>query len=236
MADLKLEKSLEKYGNILAKKDIETIEIIGSCDNQGILEMKIYDKIELNPNVSHKISLVSLDATSFFPNLTELNNKFYYNNGTANKEITLHTGGYNITDYNTSIKEGIKSNGDNPDYITIELNTGTGRSKVILSNNYKVYFNKNNTWRDVLGFPAADLTTNGVHTSTKIVDVQPTQKIHINCNLCSGTILNGKVSNVLYSFSNNKKFGSSLTIRPNPLIPRKLLNTNIDKAKISISG
>ena len=40
------------------------------------------------------------------------------------------------------------------------------------------------------------------------------------------------MTNILFSFPNNKKYGAVLSINPNPLIPRKLVNTNIDKVRL----
>src|SRR5438876_1111920 len=135
----KVETALKQHSSTLSQKDVVCIELVGHCDNQGVMETKMINPAKLSPNVSHKISLVSFHTTSFFPNLTAANNKFYYNNGTANREVTLDTGGYNIKDYYDAIQVAMKANGDDPKNLVIELIEATGKTRIILQNGYKVY-------------------------------------------------------------------------------------------------
>ena len=228
----KFEKALLLITSTLSQKDVVCIELAGHCDNAGIMEVRMTNPPKLTPNVSHKISLVSFHTTSFFPNLTTANNKFYYSNGTQDREVTLDTGGYNIKDYYEAIQVAMKANGDDPKNLVIELIEATGKTRIVVQSNYKVYFNRNNTWRGVLGFPANDLTSNGVYISTRIANVVLTQKVYAKCNLCSETNYNGQSSNILFSFPNNKRYGAVLSVNPNPLIPRKLVNANIDKVRL----
>ena len=122
--------------------------------------------------------------------------------------------------------------GDDPKNLVIELVKATGKCRIILSNGYSVYFNKSKTWRNVLGFDATDLTTNGIHKSVRIVEVKDIHKVHAKCNLCTGTIYNGVSSNILFSFENDKRYGSEFTIKPNNLNHKKLVNTTIDKVRV----
>jgi hypothetical protein len=103
--------------------------------------------------------------------------------------------------------------------------------RITLKNSYKVYFNKDNTCRDILGFGETDFIRDGVYTSAKIARVVVTDKVYAKCNLCSDTLFNGATSNILFSFPNNKRYGAVLSVNPNPLIPRKLVNRNIDKVR-----
>jgi len=226
--------AIKQLSDITAQKDTILLELRGVCDKQGVFETKLKKPIKLTSNVSHKISLVSFSATSFFPNLDESSNKFYYSSGssTAVKTITLDTGAYNIKDYYETIKMYMIKNGDDPKNLVIDLNMATGKVSIILTNGYKVYFNRNNTWRNVLGFNAVDLSTDNIHVSTKIADVMTTYMVYAKCNLCCGTILNGEESNILFSFPNNKKYATLLSIKPNPLIPIKLAGSVFDKVRL----
>ena len=228
----KIEAALRQLSSTLSQKDVICIELVGICNNSGVMETRMIHPPKQTPNVSHKISLVSFQTTSFFPNLTTVNNKFYYNYGTQTKEVTMDTGGYNIKDYYEAIQVFMKANGDDPKNLVIELIEATGKTRITLQNNYKVYFSRNDTWRDVLGFNARDLIRDGIYVSTKIANVVLTQKVYAKCNLCSETNFNGESSNILFSFPNNKRYGAVLSVNPNPLIPRKLVNTNIDKVRL----
>lgn len=227
--------AIKQLSNITAQKDLVLLPLEGTCNANGVFEVDINDTINLTENVSHKISLVQFSGCSFFPNLTEDSNKFYYNNGSVDRTVTLDTGAYNIANYYENVKLYMIKYGDDPKNLVIELNQATGKVHIILNNGYKVYFNKDNTWRNTLGFGAVELSGNNIHVATKIAEVINTYMVYAKCNLCSGTILNGKKSSILFSFPNDKKYGASLTIKPNPIIPVKFVGTKIDKVRIEFS-
>ena len=189
---------------------------------------------KLTSNVSHKVSLVSFQTTSFFPNVTETNNKVYYRNAsdTVDKVVTVDTGGYSIEDYYDAISTAIAANNDDPKNIYIELVKASGKVRITLKSGYKVFFNKDCTWRDALGFTAINLVRDNVYTSAKVAHVVTTEKVYAKCNLCSDTLFNGETTSILFSFPNSKRYGSLLNVNPNPLIPRKLVNTHIDKVRL----
>ena len=174
-----MENAMEKMNNLLNKKEIVNIEILGTCDKNGLLVQNLNFPVKLNQNVSHKISLVSLETTSFFPNVTSSNNKFYYSvaadteetkDGVKTvvkapvKEVTITDGAYEIKQYNEAVQSAIEANGDVKDNITISLNESTAMTSIVLKGGYRVYFDKANTWRDVLGFDGKVLNTNGSHS------------------------------------------------------------------------
>ena len=230
----KIEAAIKQLSSISAQKDVVCIELVGKCNDQGVFEVRMTNPPKLTSNVSHKISLVSFQTTSFFPNVTETNNKFYYRNATdtADKVVTVDTGGYNIEDYYDAISVAMLANNDDPKNLLIELVKASGKVRITLKNGYKVYFNKDNTCRDILGFTEINLIRDNVYTSANIARVVTTEKVYAKCNLCAETLFNGETSNILFSFPNNKRYGSLLSVNPNPLIPRKLVNTNIDKVRL----
>jgi hypothetical protein len=67
----------------LSRKEHITLEVDGTCDANGILNQRLSRSVKLNPNVSHKIALATLESVSFFPNADSSNNKFYYSVPTA---------------------------------------------------------------------------------------------------------------------------------------------------------
>lgn len=227
----------EKLLNHFSHKESVTIEIDGVCDENGVLVQELTKTIKLNENVTHQIALVSLETSSYFPNVTSENNKFYYSvkDSETVKEITLIPGAYDIKQYSDEIKKAVNQNGDQEKNITIEMIEGTGRIRVILDGGYKVFFNRPNTWRDCLGFHAKDLITDGSHLSDKIARILPIQKINVGCNLCSGSIGNKNKpnrGNILFSFPNSKKFGVPLTLAPTVLRRRELLTKTFDTVRL----
>jgi hypothetical protein len=204
-----MEATLQRLNNILSYKRIETYEIVDTCDRSGQIIMQLPFQAEFKEDATYYISLVELSTTSFFPNVTESNNKFYYS-GPDNviKEITLLTGSYEIKDYADAIANAVpKVNNLNP--IEISLSTSTGRVNIKLANDYKIYFDRDNTWRDELGFEPVILVARE-NISTNIANILKIQKIYLSCDICKGSYFNGKQSNILWSFSNSKRYGYPL--------------------------
>jgi hypothetical protein len=235
-----MSEKMDTFIDRISRKEEKVIGINGNCNDEGILEQILTDSVSLNPNVTHKIALSSLAGTSFFPNLTKASNKFYYSTGGSEiKTVTLQRGTYEIKDYNEKVKKFIELAGDNKDNITISLCAATGKTEIELKGGYKVYFSTKSealhSWRECLGFDAIDLTTDGVHTSKFVAEVLPSQMIYVGCNICRGSLGNRDKrirSNVLFSFPNNKTFGTPFVLEPNPLRPREVLLKEFDTIRL----
>jgi hypothetical protein len=236
-------QNLQKLQDLLSRKEQLTIEVDGTCDNSGILIQRLNRSVKLNESVSHKIALVTLESVSFFPNIDTTNNRFYYSaEDNVVKTVTMPTGALEIGDdqdakgsYNQRIKQALAKNNHTPDNITLTLDSSTAETRIELKGAYKVYFNKDRTWRDSLGFDARDLTANGIHVSDRMANILPCQKIYVGCDLCKGSLVNAdKVlrSNILFSFPNNKAFGAPLAICPSPLRPSELSKKEFDCVRL----
>jgi hypothetical protein len=100
------EEYLSNLSNHLNKKQISYYEIFGKVNDNGELIENFNERQEFNSQYDYKVSLLSLEAPSFFPNITkDVNNIFYYSkpNETVINQITFDTGSYDIKDINTII-------------------------------------------------------------------------------------------------------------------------------------
>ena len=123
-------EELRKIRSRALNKEKATITIDGKCDINGQLVQSFDEPFRFSEDATHTVSLTMLVIPALFPNLDETDNKFFYNNGTDNKEFNVDIGCYDIDEYGEMIKAKIKVNNDNPDNITIKLNKGS--SKVII--------------------------------------------------------------------------------------------------------
>ena len=101
------------------------------------------------------------------------------------------------------------------------MNKSTGKVVIEIKDGYKVFFDKEKTFRKELGFKEEVLTSTTI--ADNYVDILKTVKIFIHCNIISGSYFNGKLSDILFSFPNNKKFGAVISYQPNPF-RKKLLS------------
>ena len=176
------EERNQKLVDAISRKERFTIRVIKKCNDNGEID------VSLNPpfkprrsDASFYISLIDFATTNLVSNVNESNNKFYYNNGTAEKVVTMQTGFYLIEYYNAEVKRVLKENGDQEDAINITINDSTGLVNITLGRDYSVLFDKDNTFRTQLGFDSTVLRGNGNHIASRVCDLWPTQNIYMHC-------------------------------------------------------
>ena len=226
-----VEESNQRIVDAISRKESFTIRTIDECDNNGSFD--IYLQPPFRPrrsDASFRIYLIDFATTNLVANVNDSNNKFYYNNGTNEKMITVPSGFYLIDSYNTEVKRLVKANSDQDDAITISINDSTGLVTVALSKNYSVLFNKSNTFRDNLGFTETVLRGNQNHQSSKTANLWPTQNIYIHCSVVKGNklITNKRCteSDIIYNFPCNQKYGAPITYQLSPRLTESDLTFN----------
>ena len=199
-----MEEILKKIASQLSKKEIEHYEIISKVDKNGNLKLVLNEPQIFKEDCDYILSLLRLETSAFFPNITEENNMFYYS---PDKELKFQTGAYDIEDINKYIQNFIPD-----ENIKIDLNKSSGHVLIKLKNGYKIDFTKNKTFRKMLGFDA-NILDKPLNISENICNVISSQKIFITCDIIKGSYLNDKRSSILYSFSNNYQYGELISLK-----------------------
>jgi len=171
----------------------------------------------------YEVALVRLETFNSFPNIIEnVNNIFRYSpdNGTTWKEIRLDTGSYEINDMNIEIARQMTNNGDY-DVVNTEsyINIIIFASRVIViikHNSYKVDFSVRYSIGKMLGFPEEILTA-GFHKSPDFVDANPITSIFVHVDIVTGSYLNGRNSQIIYTFAPAVRPGAKIIEAPSPL-------------------
>ena len=208
-----MEEAIKKLTNNLSMKHF--IPIYGETDNSDYT-MEFNRDINLN-DVNYKMGLIWLKATNSFFNINETNNNLKYYNGSRWKIIQLPPGGYNIDDINDRIKELVEINNDNKDAITLEADTVSLRTSFKLTNGYKINFNIEKTFNQLIGFNNVDIAQ-GLTYSTNTIELTTVKSLNFNCNLVSGFYVDGKTSNILYSSPVPAPLGYDFEITPKNII------------------
>ena len=84
-------------------------------------------------------------------------------------------------------------------YINNSANSNTLKSVLILEKDYQVDSNPQNSLAKVLGFTGAKYTE-GFHESENVVNILSINSILVNIDIISGSYINGKTKNTIYSF------------------------------------
>lgn len=199
--------------------------------------------INLEKNKSHDIALIGLDMYYSIPNIDNQNNKFHYSFKDTDHVITIPTGCYEIESINQYIKKMIVQ--DN--LIEIKANTNTLKCIVVIhSSDVKVYFNKENSFKTLLGFKDVVLDNVGEHESTDIVNILTVNSILVHCSVIEGSYLNNSLQNIIYTFFPNVPPGFKIVENPNrpiylpisqPLLHRmRIWLTDQDKNPLNTRG
>ena len=240
----KLQAIVDKISN---KKPF-TIRVFQSfCNANGEILVNLNPAFKPADDRTYTVSLISFSTTSLFPNITDKNNKFYYSLPTSDviHVITITPGNYllyNSKDpaseltYAGKIAAGMARNRHDSSSISITLDEATGLTSIKLRNGYKVYFNKENTWGESLGFANRVLASDGDYIGNKLTDLWPTRRIYISCSICRGNRSikadgTSQVDDIIYDFPNNFKYGSPITL----LLDAKLTETELNLSTGQIS-
>ena len=153
-----VEKALKQLNSKLSEKLIQTFEVVGSCDKNGRIVTHLSRQMEFKEDSTYYVSLVEMTGTSFFPNVMEANNKFYYSNAGKTTTLTIPTGAYEVSDFNDFVCMSVpKINGDK-NQINIKLHNPTGKVIIKLETGYRIDFTKADTFREELGFESVVLS------------------------------------------------------------------------------
>ena len=197
--------------------------------------------LELAREKVYEIALVNLETYYSFPNIDESNNIFVYspNNGNSWVKIKIPEGSYEIDDINNTIQWEIKKRGHhnpiNEDYyITISANSNTLKSVLILEKDYQVDFNHQDSLAKVLGFTGVKYTE-GFHESENPVNILSVNSILVNIDIISGSYVNGKTKNTIYSFFPKVSPGFKIVESPVNLVYLPITLDTIDNIHVAIT-
>ena len=162
--------------------------------------------------------------------------KYSSDNGSTFKNITLPAGVWNYTDFNKYIKnitkvsnkkDGDKKVGDRYP-ITLEFDDTTFRVTVTLAENYQLDLRASN-FNELIGFDKKILAS-GTHIGPRVPNLsQDTDMLNIHCDLINKSLIDGKETDIIYSFSTSVlKPSYSFTLEP-----RRVTFNPVNKITIS---
>lgn len=180
-------------------------------NNRSNFSVNFEKPLVLDSDREYAIGLVNLDTVYSFPNIEyDKNNKLGYTITNDNNNlyvVGVDTGAYDIDSINSARFQKMKEYGhydsvNNKSYIKFHHNKNTGRVEMSLKNGYKVYFDIDCTFRELLGFESKTYSK-GLNKSTKKVNIMNIKPIMIHVDVAEGSIVNGVLQPVIYSFSPN---------------------------------
>lgn len=194
-------EKLNDLQNYLSNKDQKLFNI---TSNKSDIKINFTPPIELNSNRNYKLGLLWFSAYNTIFNVDKTNNRFEYYDYTGKKQlIVLDPGCYEIIQINTEIQRQMQKQIKDQilnKLIKIELDKSTSKSILSIPEGMFVSCDTENSILQILGFNKANKKISGYVKSDNIINIIKISTINIECNLVSGSYLNGTPSNILYSF------------------------------------
>ena len=194
--------------------------------------------ITLDNNKQHTIGLnrvINMSFTWFNVNAGYKNQliKYSSDNGSTFKNITFPAGVWNYTDFNTHIKNAVKTGDTYP--ITLVFDDTTFRVTVTLAANYQLDLRASN-FNDLIGFDKKILAS-GTHIGPRVPNLsQDTDVLNIHCDLVNESLVDGEETDIIYSFSTSVLRPSySFTLEPQRVTFNPVNKTTISSIRIVIT-
>ena len=179
-----------------------------SSNKPGNFMIKFIPELLLDENKQHFISLDHLSMTASWHNIRpEYENdklRISKDKGVNFETITFPSGVYDYEDINQFIHQKIGRKDDENYGINVLFNLATFKVFIQLDENYQIDFSRSGNFHVLLGFEKELLKTSAYGTNFPNI-TNSIDNIYLRCSLLSDSIVSGKRSNVLYTFSTNTK-------------------------------
>lgn len=156
----------------------------------------------------YECGLLYFSTFNSIPNIDERNNKFYYG---KNEVVEIPEGAYELQDICDFLKNNVKNT-----ELKLTCNNNTLKTNILCSED--VYFDKNDSIGKILGFGMETIKANINRESQYPVNILSTTIIRIECDVVSGSFVNGKASHIIYEFVPNVAPGYRIIEVPKNLI------------------
>ena len=161
-----------------------------------------------------EIAVVGLSTYYSYPNITDKNNKLDICDEKSHHKISLPKGCYEIDDINKYIRKLFDWK-EGEEVVKIGSDTVTLRTHISITNKaWHVIFPEENSLGNILGFESGDYVGNKTYISQKIANILSVNNILVQCDVISGSTINGKPSPVIFNYSPNVQAGRKIVAEP----------------------
>lgn len=191
----------------------------------SVLEVVYERPIELDPDKTHYIGLGEFVAFNAISNVDRTNQLFCY--GHDKREIFIPKGAYEITAIEEFLKDRLGA-----ENISLKANNNTLKS--VLKCTHEIDFSRPGSIGRLLGFSPRVYAANEQHESELPVNIMAVNMILLECNIASGSFVNGVPSHSIFSFSPNVPPGYKMALAPKSPFYCRINTRSIDRLRISI--
>ena len=161
-----------------------------------------------------EIAVVGLSTYYSYPNITDKNNKLDICDDKLHHHIALPKGCYEIDDINKYIRKVFDWK-IGEEIVKIDSDSVTLRTHISIKNKaWHVIFPEKKSLGTILGFESGDYGGNKTYQSQKIANILSVNNILVQCDVISGSTINGKPAPVIFNYSPNVQAGRKIVAEP----------------------
>lgn len=198
-----------------------TLSISG---NKSALSTIYYPTLQFDGE--YECALLHLSTFNSIPNIDSKNNIFFYG---INEHLEIPEGAYELQDISDYIKQNLKLKG-----ITFNLFCNNNTLKITIYCDKDIHFEKDNSLGKLLGFGRQTLKANILHESQLPVNILSTTVLRIECDIVSGSYIDGKSSHIIHEFAPNVPPGYRIIEIPKNIIYFPVNQTNVSTINIRL--
>lgn len=198
-----------------------TVTLTGSSSE---LTAHFFPEIDLDSRFEYSCGLLEFVTYNSIPNITEINNKLHFiGDDHEMNTLTIPIGSYEINEIGDYIKDELKKrNIDfkysiNKNILKTQLWSNTGIHKL------------DNSVLNLFGFKGDFFAPGRNYLSTLPVNISSINTIRIDCNIVTGSYINGSKTHTLYEFAPTTDTGYKIVENP-----RNIVYLPITSKKISL--
>lgn len=172
----------------------------------------------------YECGLLYFSTFNSIPNIDKRNNKFYY----GDKDfIEIPEGSYELQDISDYLQNNVKDC-----KLKLMCNNNTLKTTILCSKD--VHFHKSNSIGNILGFGKETLKPNILHESRYPVSILSTTVLRVECDIVSGSFVNGKPSHIIHEFAPNVPPGYRIIEIPKNIIYFPVNQNSISSISIRV--
>lgn len=172
----------------------------------------------------YECGLLYFSSFNSIPNIDDTNNMFHYG---ENDNVKIPEGSYELEDINDFLKRNVKDCD-----LKLTCNNNTLTTKLFCSKD--IHFNKSNSIGAILGFGNEILRSNKWHESRFPISILPTTIVRIECDIVSGSFVNGIPSHIIYEFAPNVPPGYRIIEIPKNIIYFPVNHNSVSNITVKI--
>lgn len=173
----------------------------------------------------YECALLHLSTFNSIPNIDGKNNTFYYGD---NETIEIPEGAYELQD----ISDYLRSQVGKETTFNLFCNNNTLKTFIYCSKD--IHFEKNDSLGTLLGYGKQTLKANILHESQFPVNILSTTVVRIECDIVSGSYIDGKSSHIIHEFAPNVPPGYRIIEIPKNIIYFPVNQINVSSINIRL--